>query len=56
MKDIPKKYIRVYNKAMTGRSRKSAMKAFCQMCVSYQNGEIEKCTDTQCPLYPYRLK
>lgn len=48
-----------YTKAMRGRSRGSAIRAFCQMCVGWQisvdgENQIEDCTDLGCPLYPYR--
>ena len=56
MRDIPKKYRKLYDRAMSGRSRKAAMKYFCAECVGYQKGEIELCTDTGCSLYPYRLR
>lgn len=53
---IPPKYIKQYRKAMAGRSRRMAMKAFCAECVMYAVNEVENCTDEGCPLYPYRLK
>jgi len=53
---VPKKYLKQYQKAMSGRSRKEAMRAFCNECIGYQTGEVELCTDNGCPLYPYRPK
>jgi len=51
---IPKQYKEIYRKAMGGRSRKMAIKAFCLECVGWDRGEITICTDSGCPLYPYR--
>lgn len=53
--DVPKKYIKLYRLAMSGRSRKAAMKFFCAECVGYNPEEVELCTSRDCPLYPYRL-
>ena len=44
----------IYQRAMTGRSRKAAMDAFCIMCMGYQPFEVKHCTAPECPLYPYR--
>ena len=51
---IPQTFRKNYERAMGGRSLKSAVKAFCAECVQYDRDEITKCTDTLCPLYPYR--
>jgi len=51
---IPKKYRTVYDKAISGKSRSAAMKAFCLECTMWQKDEIRLCSDTSCPLYPYR--
>lgn len=52
--DIPERYQRIYMKAMAGKSRKAAMHAQCLDCCGWQGHEVAKCTDTGCPLYPYR--
>jgi len=54
MRDIPQKYQQLYNRAMRGNSRKAAMRAFCLICCGWQSEEVNLCTDTGCPLYPYR--
>ena len=46
----------IYKKAMTGKRRGQAVKAFCQECMGYVREEIKLCSDTGCPLYPYRPK
>jgi hypothetical protein len=44
----------------TGKTRKvsltplSAIRAFCLECVCWSRGEVKKCTDPLCPLYPFR--
>jgi hypothetical protein len=53
-RDIPPMFQGTYNKAMTGKSRGAAIKAFCQECIGYVMKEVTLCTDTGCPLYLYR--
>ena len=53
-KQIPAKYKGIYDKALRGRSLKTAVHAQCLECVGWQLREVEKCTDTACPLFPYR--
>lgn len=50
---IPKRYQKLYDRAMKGKSRKAAMKSFCIECMGYVYEEVEKCTDNGCPLFPY---
>jgi len=52
--EMPRLYRACYNKAVSGKSRKAAMRAFCAECCGYQIKEIYLCTDLGCPLYPYR--
>ena len=54
LRDVPVKFQRIYRRAMTGKSRKAAMHAFCAECCGYQIKEVYLCTDLGCPLYPYR--
>jgi hypothetical protein len=51
---IPQQYRTNYIKAMGGKSRKSATKAFCLECVQWEREEVKKCPSIACPLYPYR--
>ncbi|MHC4133145.1 MAG: hypothetical protein ACYSSP_13040 [Planctomycetota bacterium] len=51
---MPKVYRANYNQAMTGRSRRAAIKAFCLECVQWQKEEVRLCSSPQCSLYPYR--
>lgn len=51
---MPRAYRGIYNRAMRGKSRKAAMRAFCLECVMWQANEVASCTDAACPLYPYR--
>lgn len=53
---IPKLYQGIYEKAVSGKSRKAAMHAFCLECCGWQIKEVFSCTSPQCPLYPYRFK
>ena len=52
--DMPKIYRANYLKAMSGKSKAAALKAFCLECVYWQKEEVKLCTAPQCPLYPYR--
>jgi hypothetical protein len=48
---------RIYLKAMEGRSKASAIKAFCVECFGYDKGyarSIRECADQGCPLYRHR--
>ncbi len=52
--EIPKKYRRLYDRAMSGKSPKAARKAQCLECVGWVIKEVFRCTDSGCPLHPYR--
>lgn len=54
MHNYPRRSRAIYRRAMTGRSRKAAMDAFCIMCMGYQPYLVAECTDPDCPLFPYR--
>ncbi len=51
---IPRKYRQLYRRAMTGKSRKAAIRAHCVMCMGWQGGLVDGCTAPDCPLYPNR--
>jgi hypothetical protein len=53
---FPKLYRGIYDKAISGRSRKAAMHSFCVECCGYEIKEVHLCTDLGCCLYPYRPK
>lgn len=52
--DIPKKYRNTYDKAISGRSLRSAIKAHCLECVCWQRDEVRLCTSLACPLWAVR--
>jgi len=52
--EMPRSYRACYNKTVSGKSRKAAMRAFCAECCGYEIREVFLCTDLGCPLYPYR--
>ncbi len=54
LREVPTKYQRIYRRAMTGKSRKAAMHAFCLECCYWQIKEVQLCGDDGCPLFPYR--
>ena len=51
---MPINYRSNYEKAITGKSRTAAVKAFCLECVCWQRNEVKNCTSVACPLFPYR--
>jgi hypothetical protein len=53
--DVPKMYLKVYDRAMSGKSQAAAIRANCLMCVGWQYQEVKLCTAPACPLYPYRI-
>ena len=34
---------------------RTAIKCFCYECMGFQRPEIERCTATTCPLFPFRM-
>ncbi len=53
---IPRLYRGIYDKAVSGKSRKAAMHAFCLECCGWKINEVFLCTSPQCSLYTYRPK
>jgi len=51
---MPSSYRGIYKRAMTGKSRKASMQAFCLECMGWLRVEVARCTAPACPLYPYR--
>ena len=56
LNQIPEFRRGAYRRAMTGKSRPSGVKAFCEMCMGWENvtEAVRGCTDPACPLFPYR--
>jgi hypothetical protein len=52
--EMPRIYRQVYEKALAGKSRSAAVKAFCLECVCWQKNEIIFCTSCACPLFAVR--
>ncbi|MFC1739246.1 hypothetical protein ACFL1G_09395 [Planctomycetota bacterium] len=53
-KQIPRIHQANYDKAISGKSKAAALKAFCLECVCWQKEEVRLCTSPQCSLFPYR--
>jgi hypothetical protein len=49
MRDIPTKYEKLYKRAMSGKSRKAAIRAFCLECVGWSEYEVSVCTYPELP-------
>ncbi len=54
LKTIPPTCRKRFIEAWSGKSRASAVEAFCLYCVMYVRDEVDKCTAPTCPLYEYR--
>jgi len=52
--DMPKSARNTYLRAVSGRSPRAGIKAFCSECCGWQRNEVARCTALACPLYPYR--
>ncbi|MHC4573081.1 MAG: hypothetical protein ACYS76_02930 [Planctomycetota bacterium] len=52
--EVPEVHRANYRAAVSGKSRRAAIKAFCLECVCWQREEVRLCTALACPLYPYR--
>ncbi len=47
-------YIKLWERAMAGRSKVAAIKVKCLDCCGWQKEEVRNCQVPACPLYPYR--
>jgi len=52
--NIPKKYIPMYNRAVSGKSRKAAIRFQCLNCMGYSEKAVKECSLTACQFFPYR--
>jgi hypothetical protein len=52
--EIPKKYRKIYKKAVETNSKAAAIEAFCLECVCWQKNEIINCSCLTCPLFGVR--
>jgi len=51
---MPPSFRATYPRAMTGKSLRAAVNAFCAECVGYQRDEVRFCTSPACPFYQFR--
>jgi len=54
LEDTPETMRRTYLRAVSGKSKPAAIRAFCAECVGWEREEVRRCTAPACPLYPYR--
>ncbi|MBE3088093.1 MAG: hypothetical protein IMZ71_03130 [Chloroflexi bacterium] len=52
--DMPAICRQTYLKAITGKSKAAAIRAFCWECMGHQRAEVADCTDLACPLWACR--
>ena len=54
IRQMPSLYRRFYLAALTGKSRKSALKVHCLECAGWSHAEVALCESVACALWPYR--
>lgn len=54
MKYVPRKYIKLYTRAMNTASRKAKIRFFCLECCGFDGKEVNKCTSFDCVFYKIR--
>jgi hypothetical protein len=54
IEEIPKKYRKIYKKAVETNNKAAAIEAFCLECVCWQKNEIINCSCPTCPLFGVR--
>ena len=52
-RDAPR-YVALFRRAYSGKSRLAAMKAMCVECMGFDAAEVRNCSAPACPLFPYR--
>ena len=53
---VPIRHRAAHERAVRGLSSpRQAIRSHCRMCCGWTAGEVDRCTDPGCPLYPYRL-
>jgi len=52
--EIPKKYRKIYKKAVEDNSKTAAIQSFCLECVCWQKNEVINCSCPTCPLFDVR--
>ena len=60
MQGVPISRRKLFERVYSGKaSPRSAIKAFCQQCLNFNENDIRTCTAPACPLFeyrPYRVK
>ena len=54
---IPRKYRRLYDRAVSGKSLRASINCQCLECCDWSSKEVNLCSDLGCPLFavrPYR--
>ncbi len=52
--EIPRKYRKIYRKAVEDNNKTAAIQAFCLECTCWQKKEVINCSCLACPLYGLR--
>ncbi len=53
-KHIPDNCLKIYDKAILGKSLRAAINARCIDCCAWQKAEVHKCPAMSCPLWAVR--
>jgi hypothetical protein len=51
---VPTRYKAVHERALSGSSRKAAVRCMCLECMGWNEAEVHRCTDRWCPLWKWR--
>ncbi|HIJ72228.1 MAG TPA: hypothetical protein HPP87_12865 [Planctomycetes bacterium] len=51
---MPRKYRRTYDRAVSGKSLRACVDSFCLECCGWKSQEVSLCTSLACPLYAVR--
>lgn len=57
LQDVSKyapRHVGAFQRAYKGKSRKSAIQAYCVDCMGFNASEVKHCTSPACPLFEFR--
>ena len=54
IREAPPKYRGILQRAYSGRSKATTIRAVCIRCVGYRRDDVTNCTAYKCPIWPVR--
>ena len=52
---VPPLYRNLYQQAMSGKSRKAAVRVYCLQCMGWSRKGVKECTAVECMLFLFRV-